>query len=595
MSEKPIEVAAGVAGTLRLRVIPQTSIKLATPAFKVAAIRTNVTLTGTVQNLPNGTKARFTWIVTRGGAVERYPLPDVGIKVQSGTQASVTVPLDVIEQRLLGAGSVGFEIAPDFPYCQPQTVSPGAITFDNPLSISLDAPAQRFIGTETELVPSFGSVFDKATIKVEIRESDRSKDETAGSDGLSLDILWKPGDQDEKSWRIGCQNAVGAPVLDYMEANEAGGYEFEYAVSISTDVNKKDAQMQFVRLIEAQPLVNVPAPKLASFELVEVVEEGFAFFSEPDVRKILHAKGVLSGFDPKLKLPLKISLWEATASGEARRVKDIEVDASVGKNGAFEAHLATYSKQKDPSVWSKLAASMFFAVLRVPREVTGTKRDEVLSRVFAYDHAAFIPFLEGEGASVLRGTGLCTKGARLTVIRDVNERLAKFTVGPADAHHELAESRKAGAERFKELAMNIGEKHDVPPAMVLAWMNQESGFGLFLDKNGYSKTDGNGYGLFQVDKRYHTLTGDPYGMAHADQAMEIYKNFLTGVAKNHPDWTPEEHMIGALVEYNSGTGAARTRPSDPESWRKLDSGTAHNNYSRSIIGQAQWYWENLTW
>jgi len=183
----------------------------------------------------------------------------------------------------------------------------------------------------------------------------------------------------------------------------------------------------------------------------------------------------------------------------------------------------------------------------------------------------------------------------------MNEQLFNVNPGgPAGKYNQLAASRRANAEKYQDLARQIGEKYNVPPAMALAWMNRESGLGDFINEDGYSKFDGQGYGLFQVDRRYHSPTGDPFGMSHAEQAMGIYKDFLGGVQQRHPDWTPEEQMAGALVDYNSGPGNATTRPSSAGGWAQMDGGTAstvdpNGDYSRDIWTESQWYAKNLKW
>ncbi len=182
-----------------------------------------------------------------------------------------------------------------------------------------------------------------------------------------------------------------------------------------------------------------------------------------------------------------------------------------------------------------------------------------------------------------------------------NERLFKMNPGgPTGKFQQVAAARKAQAEQYKELAKQIGEKHGVPPAMALAWMNRESAYGEFLDSSGYSKFDGQGFGLFQVDKRYHTPKGGPADWNHIDQAMGIYKDYVGQIKSNNPGWTEEEYMAAGLVAFNSGPSNARTRPSSAAAWAQLDDGTAHiadpnGDYSRDIWSEAQWYAKNLKW
>jgi len=182
-----------------------------------------------------------------------------------------------------------------------------------------------------------------------------------------------------------------------------------------------------------------------------------------------------------------------------------------------------------------------------------------------------------------------------------NEQLFKMNPGgPTGKFQQVAAARKAQAEQYQELAKKIGEKHNIPPAMALAWMNRESAYGEFLDSSGYSKFDGQGFGLFQVDKRHHTPVGGPADWNHIDQAMGIYKDGVAEIKANNPGWTEEEYMAAGLVGFNSGPSNARTRPSSAAAWAQLDDGTAHiadpnGDYSRDIWAEAQWYAKNLKW
>lgn len=182
-----------------------------------------------------------------------------------------------------------------------------------------------------------------------------------------------------------------------------------------------------------------------------------------------------------------------------------------------------------------------------------------------------------------------------------NDRLFKMSPGgPTGKFQQIAAARKANAEKYQDLAKQIGEKYNIPPAMALAWMNRESAYGDFLNNKGYSKFDGQGFGLFQVDKRYHTPKGGPADWDHIDQAMGIYQGYVDDIKAKHPGWTEEEYLAAGLVAYNSGPGNARTRPNSADAWAQLDGGTAHvadpnGDYSRDVWSEAQWYAKNLKW
>jgi hypothetical protein len=101
--------------------------------------------------------------------------------------------------------------------------------------------------------------------------------------------------------------------------------------------------------------------------------------------------------------------------------------------------------------------------------------------------------------------------------------------------------------------------------------------------------------LFQVDKRYHTPKGGPSDWHHIDQAMDIYKGYVRQIKDKNPGWDEEEYLAAGLVAYNAGPSNARTRPSSTAAWAQLDNGTAHDDYSRDVWAEAQWYSKNLKW
>jgi type VI secretion system secreted protein VgrG len=157
-----------------------------------------------------------------------------------------------------------------------------------------------------------------------------------------------------------------------------------------------------------------------------------------------------------------------------------------------------------------------------------------------------------------------------------------------------AAANKAGAQKYQQMAKDLGKKHNLPPALVLGLMNRESNFGASLDANGWGD-HGNGYGILQVDKRYHTPIGGPGSYEHADQALGVFDDTLSSVKAKHPDWTEEQQLAGAVAGYNSGAGNVQTQPVGDAGWAAMDRGTTGNDYSRDVWAQSQWYAGNLAW
>lgn len=177
-----------------------------------------------------------------------------------------------------------------------------------------------------------------------------------------------------------------------------------------------------------------------------------------------------------------------------------------------------------------------------------------------------------------------------------NAELSKMHPPHTSESTSNAKAQRSRAQKYMPLAMKLAKKYHLPPALILGWMSRESGLGLFLRPDGYSKFDGYGYGLLQVDKRYHKPTGDPFGAPSCEQAIgDVFASMLRGVKQRHPGWTHDEQIAGALVDYNSGPGNAQTRPSSAAGWAAMDGGTAGNDYSRDVWARAQWFAKHLDW
>lgn len=179
---------------------------------------------------------------------------------------------------------------------------------------------------------------------------------------------------------------------------------------------------------------------------------------------------------------------------------------------------------------------------------------------------------------------------------NANADLQKMDPPMTDKAASNAKAQRKLAQKYMPLATKLAKKYDLPPALILAWMSRESGLGVYLRPDGYSKFDGYGYGLLQVDRRYHTPTGDPFGAPSCEQAIgDVFASMLRGVKQRHPGWTREEQIVGALVDYNSGPGNAQTRPSSAAGWAAMDGGTADDDYSRDVWARARWFAKHLDW
>lgn len=177
--------------------------------------------------------------------------------------------------------------------------------------------------------------------------------------------------------------------------------------------------------------------------------------------------------------------------------------------------------------------------------------------------------------------GITPSGASARTARQ--DRISQGGVG---ASEQMARTDQDRVMRHRETFEELGAKHDLPPALLAAIASRETRGGNVLDRNGYGD-HGNGFGLMQVDKRYHDLQGtdSPTSFEHLDQASGILADFHRQIQSEHPDWTPEQQLQGAVAAYNKGPG----RVTDPSNF---DRGTTGGDYSNDVIARAQLYAAN---
>ncbi len=176
-----------------------------------------------------------------------------------------------------------------------------------------------------------------------------------------------------------------------------------------------------------------------------------------------------------------------------------------------------------------------------------------------------------------------------------NERLKNMNPGSRPQSQHAAALNKHLAKKFQEAAVKLGQKYHIPPALILALMNRESGFGTLLDAHGRGD-NGHGYGLLQIDDG--TIAhpkGGPLSFEHTDQALGLFSQKLAEVKSAHPGWSDGQQLVGAVSAYNQGAGHILTQPASPASWAKMDSTSTGHDYSMDVWSQSQWYADHLDW
>ncbi|WP_324290043.1 peptidoglycan-binding protein [Pyxidicoccus sp. MSG2] len=150
--------------------------------------------------------------------------------------------------------------------------------------------------------------------------------------------------------------------------------------------------------------------------------------------------------------------------------------------------------------------------------------------------------------------------------------------GPA-ASRQMAMTDLPRLQQYKADIESVAQEYGFPPALLAAIISRESRGGQALDANGRGD-NGNGYGLMQVDRRTAAGVGGPRSRENIAQGAGILRDKLNQVKRDHPNWTPEQQLRGAVAAYNVGAGNVRTIEG-------MDRGTTGDDYSSDVWARAQ--------
>ncbi|MCP4804620.1 MAG: hypothetical protein GY913_32655 [Proteobacteria bacterium] len=151
-------------------------------------------------------------------------------------------------------------------------------------------------------------------------------------------------------------------------------------------------------------------------------------------------------------------------------------------------------------------------------------------------------------------------------------------------HGVSASEAMADQDRQRLLGMRdqfsaVGDRHGLPPALLAAIASRETRGGTQLDRDGYSRWDGQGFGVMQVDKRHHAPAGGAKSEAHIEQAGTILSGYLGQVKKDFPDWTESRQLQAAVFAYHRGPGSVRAG--------SMDHNSAGGDYSSDTWARAR--------
>lgn len=367
-----LRITPGSESVLRLVTVPPTELALRLVGSRRNGRTCTLTLRGTQKHLPADTVCNVLFKTTSLHADARdHSVVGVPMRIE-GTSCTVEVNVDIFEAGLFGKGRSELTVVPDFPLAKGCTVS-NPFEFDHPLRIEgLEQGSNLLFGRRLDLKPKRDPIFRNAKLVFSVLHSQElKKDEKpkmAPETQRFASFDWAARD-DVMHWRIGCAESEGSLLLLDLGARQNGtSYDLRLELLQETDGEEK------CYLVWEKPrALGFKRPVLSGFEL-----------GSSSVRI------QVDGIEPGFALPMELSLWRWAVHVMDDRY-EIPVMYRLGPPSQVEAPSSTF-------FWSllfpgdKVEHENLFALLRVPKTLSGTDEYVPLSAVFDYDESRFLQF-----------------------------------------------------------------------------------------------------------------------------------------------------------------------------------------------------------
>ncbi|MEM7440211.1 MAG: SH3 domain-containing protein [Pseudomonadota bacterium] len=166
------------------------------------------------------------------------------------------------------------------------------------------------------------------------------------------------------------------------------------------------------------------------------------------------------------------------------------------------------------------------------------------------------------------------------------DKLPQRGIRGVAASNTMAKTDLKRVKAFRKLFLEVGIKHDLPPALLCAIASRETRGGSQLDDTGHGD-GGHGFGIMQIDDRSWNAdkSEGPGGLVHIDQAAGILAYKLKGT-EQIPGLSDVEALATAISRYNGGRGLAFPRS---------DEGTTGADYMNDVWQRARYYAKKIGW
>lgn len=361
---KSTEIELGFNGVFALDIVPQLELTLNAPEAKTVKeigqpqhLHIQFPIAAQHKNIKQGQLCKLSWLVNRedAGTVEARSQIPCMINVDDPQNCRITglkgetLVLDILDDGLIGKGKLGFRIDIDFPHAEPVEFEP-AIAFSNIIDLDMKKSGSVLIGSQISFTPKYNSVFNHASIALEISEKDEGEGEVENTDGYVVTHQWEDGDKDAWHWRLGFTDENGSK-LAYMEPQEFN--DFEYLVQLKVSADEWKTFHTVYR--NDSLLVGIKKPKLSQFVYEPYYIENLVSF--------ISAYGKITNIDASVGYAVEIALGHYNS--KLNTIENFDTlkwqAVSLNKDGFFSTPL-------DIKIFgsAEIPDGNFVAILRIP-------------------------------------------------------------------------------------------------------------------------------------------------------------------------------------------------------------------------------------
>ncbi len=363
-TQPPLELRLepGLEGTVHLMVVAPTSLSLSVASAVANGRKYTVKLQGTQTNLPPDTLCRVLLEAgppnARKEDKRQSEAGSLPLKV-SGSSCTLDVEVDLFSAGMFGEGELALRVIPDFPFASECAVT-GRVKYNHPLDVKGARAGTVHLGRLLQLTPARGDPFTKSTLRLTAFH--------AGASKTFSTFEWPAGRNEAKGWRVGCAESDGTYLLHWLDTRkDVYGFDLRFEV-----LEETDGQPVAYTVWESAGAVSFPKPKLTSLELGDA-----------------SATAKVENLAPGFELPLELSLWSHALHDrdgvvQSRVMNPVTRPAeAVASSSEYFWYLAARTEAEQSNV---------FALLRIPRTLTGTDTYVPVSAVLNYDDSKLLPF-----------------------------------------------------------------------------------------------------------------------------------------------------------------------------------------------------------